>query len=84
MLQSLALMSLSILFYYLLTVLVNTLYPHNPDAIHSKLQKVFDRLVDMKDGERRIMTAMFHTIAQKHPEVTPSQKKPKIHRLLLN
>ena len=53
-----------------LSALVNALYPHNPDAVHSRLQTMFDKLDDMKENERQIITTMFHTVSQKHPEVS--------------
>ena len=53
----------------LITALVNALYPHNPAAVHDRLQDMFDGLEDMKDNERHIVTALFQTVSTKHPEV---------------
>ena len=52
------------------TALVNSLYPHNPDAVHSRLPVMFDKLDDMKENERQITMTMLYNISQKHPEVT--------------
>ena len=48
---------------------MTSLYPHNPDAVHSRLPVMFDKLDDMKENERHITMTMLYNISQKHPEV---------------
>ena len=56
--------------FFLFSGLVNSLYPHNPKAVHDRLQDMFDRLDDLKDSQRHIVTSLFHTVGQAHPEVS--------------
>ena len=53
-----------------LTAIVTKLYPHDPAAVHSKLQDIFDNLEDMKEDERSYLLIIINEIAQVHPEVS--------------
>ena len=46
------------------------LYPHNPTAVHNKLEDLFQSLDDMKEYERSYILCMINEIAQVHPEVS--------------
>ena len=59
------------IFKSLFTALVNSLYPHNPKAVHDRLQSMFDRLEDLKENDRNMMTVtkLLQVVTLKHPEV---------------
>lgn len=49
--------------------MVSALYPHNPEAVHDRLQDLFDKIDDLNGSERHMVTAFIQTVATKHPEV---------------
>ena len=57
---------------YNVTAIVNSLYPEAPDALHDRLDDIFDKMGDLKESERHTLTAVLHTVSQKHPEVLSS------------
>ena len=48
---------------------MNSLYPEAPNALHERLQDIFNKIDDLKDSDRHMLTALLHTVSQKHPEV---------------
>ena len=49
--------------------MVESLYPHFPKALHDRLLDIFNKMDDLKDNDRHIVTALLQTVSQKHPEV---------------
>ena len=64
--------------FNVITAIVNSLYPEAPDALHDRLDDIFNKMDDLKESERYTLMAILYTVSQKHPEVFPS-----IHLIML-
>ena len=60
-----------LMFYCLFTGFVAMLYPHNPKAVHNKLDELLDSLQqeDWKSEQYGHIISLLYTVSQKHPEV---------------
>ena len=58
-------------FFNLFVDFVSQLYPHNPGAVHSKLDAMFAFLEnkEWKDDDKNHLILIFYAVAQQHPEV---------------
>ena len=60
--------------------LVESIYPYNINAVHNRLQDMFDKMDDLTDKQQSVFIVLFYFVSRAHPEVdfevyTPSKVK---------
>lgn len=53
----------------LISDLVTSLYPYNPNAVHVHLQKFFDKIEELKDQDQFAVIQILTDVAERHPQV---------------
>ena len=54
---------------FIISELINKLYPHNPEVVHKKLQDVFKSLNKLSKNDDTSIPWILHAVSEHHPEV---------------
>ena len=49
--------------------LVESIYPYNVNAVHNRLQDMFDKMDDLTDKQQSVFIVLFYFVSRAHPEV---------------